>query len=432
MRALKLVLLALVSLVVGAVAQSLPTATLTASDGSSGARLGTSVVIRGSTVAAGASLALVNGQNAGAVYVFTKASTAPWIDMNESARLVTGNPSGSFGDLLAMNGDGRLIVVGTGNIFDSGQLYLFVKPAGGWKGTIMPSTVLILASPPRPWINPGQLNAVAINSTGTTIVAGAADYGYEQYRKAGQIIPASPDRGAAYVWTEPANGWTSQNGITQTATLTAPNPATNNAFGTSVAISANTIVVGDLGQLDGAGIAYLFQRPKAGVWADSSRSTAALSASDAMSADKFGTFVAAGSGGSLVAVGNQPCCTGIGKAYVFAKPSTGGWPPHMTQNAELTASDYFGYDFGSGIAVGNGLVVVGAPGKDQNVGASYTFAEPSDGWTDMSLPASMVGPDTSGRFGTSNSISGGATVIGAPTSMVNGNNFAGAVYVFSQ
>ena len=97
MHKLKFLFLATMLSIGCAFAQSLPTATLTASDAAG--FLGSSVAISGSTVAAGAPAATANGFDAqGIVYVFTKAATAPWPDMTESARLI--NPKGGPGEEL--------------------------------------------------------------------------------------------------------------------------------------------------------------------------------------------------------------------------------------------------------------------------------------------------------------------------------------------
>jgi hypothetical protein len=105
----------------------------------------------------------------------------------------------------------------------------------------------------------------------------------------------------------------------------------------------------------------------------------------------------------------------------------------MTQTAELTTSDN-GDCFGKGLAAVNDVVVVGAPttGGRGQPGADYTFAKPTNGWTDMSLPASMIGGNGSEHFGLSNSIGGRTIAVGAPDTTVDGIPSAGAVYLFSK
>jgi len=76
MHSLKSVWTLCLMLAVGAFAQSKPTATLTASTPTFDYQLGSCVAMSGSTIAA---------CYAGSVLVFTKAATAPWTDMTESA-----------------------------------------------------------------------------------------------------------------------------------------------------------------------------------------------------------------------------------------------------------------------------------------------------------------------------------------------------------
>jgi hypothetical protein len=436
MRTPKSILTALVSLAVGAFAQSLPTAILTASDAATNpGELGYSVAVSGSTVAGGAPGAMDGQGGQGVVYVFSKAASAPWTDMNEAARLIypSGGPSGEFGVSVAISGDGSVIVA---RALASNLLCVFLRPAEGWAGTIVPVATLIQGPAPKSWISPGQLSGVAINSKGTTIVAGAPDYSYEARRKGGEDIPASPSRCAVYVWATPANGWAAaaNDGMTQTATLTPSDTMTNYLVGTSIGVSTDTIVAGAINR-PGAGMVYLFQKPQKG-WVDSIRFASKLTVLDGQMGNQLGTSVAVGDSGAFVAAGAVPGCPAVGVAYVFVRPPK-GWPEAMTQTAELTPADGGSYCFGNDIAVAKGLVLVGAPlWRDAEgeipPGAGYSFAEPSTGWLDMSVPVSVLGGDDSGELGYSTSIGGRSSVIGAPLTTVNGGGEAGAVYVFSR
>ncbi len=90
--------------------------------------------------------------------------------------------------------------------------------------------------------------------------------------------------------------------MTETATLVEPNPALGDAFGTSVAISGNTIVVdapvhvtgtypcGDT-TCEAQGAAFVFSEPQAG-WAGSPHPAAELEPSDGVVEGRFGEQVA--------------------------------------------------------------------------------------------------------------------------------------------
>jgi len=72
-------------------------------------------------------------------------------------------------------------------------------------------------------------------------------------------IGSNANQGAAYVFTEPVSGWVN---MTQAAKLTASDGATGDNFGSSVAISGTTVVVGAQGVTVGSnivqGAAYVF------------------------------------------------------------------------------------------------------------------------------------------------------------------------------
>ena len=99
----------------------------------------------------------------------------------------------------------------------------------------------------------GRLSfGVSVSISGNTVVAGA-----EIAKVNGNL-----DQGAAYVFTEPASGWTN---MTQTAKLTASDGTEFDCFGSGVSISGNTVVVGALEKTVGGnqyqGAAYVFAVP---------------------------------------------------------------------------------------------------------------------------------------------------------------------------
>jgi hypothetical protein len=417
--------LAAMSFAVAAFAQSKPTATLSASDESFGASLGNSVSISGSTVAAGSPNALVNGQNQGAIYVYTKVASAPWGDMTESARLVTPAGHAGLGTYVAMSGDANTIVsTATGGIF------VFVKPDGGWQGTILPVATMSPGPPQKPWVLQGTLGSVAINSKGDTVVSGAYKAGTQGHLSEGKNVAGVPEQGAVYLWVEPAGGWANASGAPQTAKLTASDGAADDHYGWAVGISTNTVVATAPGRNGGKGAAYLYTRPATGIWRDSARFKSEFSASDGIQNDAFGASVAVGNSGALVAVGSsRGCGNSPGSAYVFVRPAN-WWSASMTQTAELIPSDNAGGCFGQSIAIGSQLIVVGATSALHGEGVAYSFAQPEKGWADLSIPANLVGDSGSANFGASDSVGGRSMALGAPFATVAGTP-GGAVYIFS-
>jgi len=148
--------------------------------------------------------------------------------------------------------------------------------------------------------------------------------------------------------------------LAQLAELTPSTRATNDWFGISIAVSGNTVVVGDF---------------------------------DA----NIETFRA---------------------VYVYVKPST-GWA-NMTQVAKLTSSDN-GEGFGTSVAINDNVIVVGAANTSNfhtlspTPGAAYVFVKTSSGWTDATETVKLIASDgqPGDAFGNSVSISGPTIAVGA-------------------
>ncbi len=134
--------------------------------------------------------------------------------------------------------------------------------------------------------------------------------------------------------------------------------------------------------------------------------------------------------GDLAVVGAPGENRSQGAAYLFQR-STAGWQ----LKARLTVSDAANEDFfGTAVAIGDGIVVVGAPFDDndrgKDAGTVYLFVEPGDGWRDMNDPIPLVAGDGAAGhgFGAAIALDGDALVVGAPGRA--GGDFNGAVYLF--
>jgi hypothetical protein len=253
---------------------------------------------------------------------------------------------------------------------------------------------------------------MSVSIDGNTVVVGANQ--------------AGRGPGAAYVFVKPPSGWAN---MTQTAELTASDGELKDCFGCSVAISGNTIVVGDFGlEVNGnvaQGAAYVFVEPPTG-WANMTE-TAKLTASDGVSEAQFGSGV--GISGNTVVVGAPGTSPMQGEAYVFVEPR-GGWK-NMTQTAKLVPSDGFDSDnFGLSVSIGGKTVLVGSPDAGSGapeVGRGYIFVEPAGDWKNMTQTAELMASDgqIGNAFAWSVSINGKEAVIGAPD-----HPESGAAYVF--
>jgi nucleoside-specific outer membrane channel protein Tsx len=214
--------------------------------------------------------------------------------------------------------------------------------------------------------------------------------------------------GAAYVFVRSGTTWSQQ------AELTASDGASGDQFGHSVAISGSTAVVGEPYKNNGTGAAYVFVRSGT-TWSQQ----AELTASDGTTDDFLGWSVAIS--GSTVVVGESTCCSATGAAYVFVRSGT-TW----SQQAELTASDgTFDDGFGHRVAISGDTVLVGALGKNSATGAAYVFVRSGTTWSQQAELTASDGA-SGDQFGSSVAISGSTAVVGAPIK----KNTIGAAYVF--
>ena len=256
-------------------------AELTASDGTTGDELGSSVAISGSTIAAGAPEHAVAGNGGqGAVYVFSASASGRWQNSTQRAELTAsdgaisdelGESVGVSSSTIAAGAGGHTVTGHNGQ----GAVYVYSQPSSGWKSAAQ--TAELTASDGSAGDRLGD--SVAIS--GTTIAAGSMLH----------TVRTNSQQGAVYVFSAPAAGWSN---ATQTAELTASDGAPGDGLGYSTALSGSTIVVGAYGHAgeagDQQGALYLFLQPTSG-WKSGTQSTE-LSASDAAAGDELGYSVA--------------------------------------------------------------------------------------------------------------------------------------------
>ena len=387
-------------------------AKLTASDGAADDHFGYSVAVDGDTMVVGS---YGDNSNRGSAYVFIRQS-GTW---NQAAKLTASDGAAVdlFGYSVAV--DANTIVIGAHRNDDkgseSGSAYVFTKPANGWVNTSTAAKLTAFDGAAEDWFG----YSVAMH--GDTIVVGAV---YDDDNGA--------QSGSVYVFTKPANGWTTTS---TAAKLTASDGATHDDFGDSVAIHGDTIVVGAYGDDDNgaqSGSAYVFTKPANG-WATTS-TAAKLTASDGAADDQFGPSVAVH--GDTIVVGasqDDDNGSGSGSAYVFTKPAN-GWGTTSTA-AKLTASDGAAYDsFGFSVAVDGDTIVVGAWQDDDDgntSGSAYVFTKPTNGWATTSTAAKVTTSDGAADdyFGTSVAMYGDTMVVGASRDDDNGQD-SGSAYVY--
>lgn len=202
--------------------------------------------------------------------------------------------------------------------------------------------------------------------------------------------------------------------------LVASDAAGGDIFGVSVAVSRTTTIIGALFDDDAgdfSGSAYLFDT-------ETGLQLFKLTASDAAEGDQFGTSVAISRTTAIVgSVGDDDEGSATGSVYIF-DTDTG------IQLFKLTASDAEEGDlFGISVAISLNTAVVGAIFSDDagpSSGSAYLF----DTVTGLELFKLTASDAQAGDFfGASVAIFGTTAIIGAPNSDDAGSN-SGSVYLF--
>ena len=179
-------------------------------------------------------------------------------------------------------------------------------------------------------------------------------------------------------------------------------------FPSSVGLSGNTLVVGSFDDfIAPGGAAYVFSFAK-GMWTGQ-----VLTPADATFGSQFGWSVAIG--GNLIAVGavQGPGASAFsGTAYLFAKEDN-AW----RQIAKLTAADgVSGDEFGFSVDVNGSTAIVGALGHATsagfNAGAAYLY-QIEDGKARLITELSASDGVASGLFGSGVAIRNNTVLVGA-------------------
>jgi hypothetical protein len=345
---------------------------------------GMSVAVDADTIVVGASNQQVGANAAqGAAHVFVR-SAAGWI---QQAQLTAsdGMAGDHFGGAVALSGDTAIV---TGR----GAEYVFVR-----SGTT--------------WAQQAELSVSGfVALSGDTLVVGTRI----------ETIPPtlnSPGwwEGVVYVFVRSGTTWTQQAELTESSQLPGAcyNPLGGGpAFGGSVAVSGDTVVVGSCAR------AFVFVRSGT-TW--SQQAELGDVATNSLS---FGAAV--GLSGETIIVGD--CAGGLGNlgaAYVFTQSGT-TW----TQQADFSSSDAaIDDEFGCTLALDGDTVLVGAyghqVGANMSQGAGYVFTRSGTTWTQQ---AEVLASDGAAydEFGQSVALSGSTAVVASPSHQASD----GAVYIF--
>ncbi|MFN0110096.1 MAG: BACON domain-containing protein [Blastocatellia bacterium] len=417
-----------------------------------GDQFGASVSVSGNTIVAGIPLRDIIFQNTGSVRLFDFNGTT-WA-FTQEVQALDGEGMDEFGTSVSIRGN-KLVV---GAIFDSspgisshGSAYYFTRPAVGqpwaFQRKFLPTNLVA---------NTTYGNSVALS--GSTIVVGTLGaqvaYIYEEVfgqwleqklnRPSGSfgwsvavggdvVVVGDPDNptdgDAALVYQRTGFSWA------ESGRLSASASATNDLFGSSVAMEGNTIVVGASGQSNGtasSGAVYVFTKERGGYW----NYQQTLRVNSSVQHPNFGHVV--GISSNTIAVGSPESSTGTisalpnvpgdGSVYLFAQVA-GRWQLVQTlQNSNQG-------NFGGTLTIAGGYLAVGARtdivGANRDQGSVYVYRSTDTGWIFVQRLTSADGL-TGDHFGTSVATDGTTLAIGANDHDIGAAANQGAVYIYSR
>lgn len=223
-------------------------------------------------------------------------------------------------------------------------------------------------------------------------------------------------RGSAYIFTRTGTTWTQQ------AKLISTDGVLYDKFGNSVSLDGDTALIGapfDDDNGDRSGSVYMFTRTGA-TWTQQAK----LLAIDGAEDDNFGYSVSVSGNTALIGtVYDDNNGVDSGSAYVFAQTSN-TW----IQQAKLLASDGAAGDmFGYSVSLSDDTAIIGAPVDDSSQGSAYVFTRTDTTWTQQQKLLASDGAANTG-FSYTISLDGDTALIGAPLD----DSSKGSAYVFTK
>jgi len=393
---------------------------------------GWAVAISGNTAAVSARFEEGPGNsllNSGAVYVFVRTGST-WTQQaylrapNADAHDLFGTSVALSGDILAVGAPGEDGSAESksplnNDVPGSGAVYTYARSGSTWTHQIR------IKAP-----NAGESDTfgTSVALSNDFLFIGAPNESNSTSNLATDNDNAT-NAGAVYVYSADPLSWNLHSYLKASTTDTA------DLFGDTLAVSGNTLVVGATNDGNNGRCAVFTYDGTS--WSEQ----AILVGSNTQPNDLFGTGLAIS--GDTIVVGAPSEDTGlngmimsaneeVGAAYVFVR-NAGVW----TEQAILKASNAgFGDEFGHSVAISGDLVAIGAINEDSdlssvdnqlasNSGAVYLFRRSGTNWTQSAfLKGSLAQQD--GRVGRSVALSGGYLIIGAS----GDDNFSGAAYPY--
>ncbi|HAI57744.1 MAG TPA: hypothetical protein DCM04_07360 [Saprospirales bacterium] len=317
-----------------------------------------------------------------------------------------GNALDKIGERVAISGDTVMLgaPLDDDTATDSGAAYIYTRSGSSW-------TLEQKLKASDAQANDGD-NTTAFAISGDTAVIGLQDED-----------TTALAAGSIYVFTRSGTTWTEQQKIQ------ASDAAENDRFGVSVGIDGDTIVVGAHYEDDtasNAGSIYVFTRSGT-TWTQQQK----IQPSDVAAADEFGTSVAI-SGDTVIAgsIWDDDTNSGSGSAYIFTRSGT-TW----TQQQKLTASvSQVVARYGTAVSIDGDTALVGTPFEDisgvSDAGAVYVYTRSGTTWTEQQRIPHPT-PGANDHFGKSIDVDVNNLIIGAENIDSPSSN-SGKAYIYKR
>ena len=175
------------------------------------------------------------------------------------------------------------------------------------------------------------------------------------------------------------------------------------AYGQVVLIGDGEIFIGEPANSTRSGVVYVYRRGGGGAWVEAAQ----LTAPDAERSDGFGSALALS--GSTLLVGGEGSSGDAARVHVFQKQG-GDWS-HSAQIQPSAAAA--SPTFGAAVAMAGDLALIGDPGAGDGTGAVYRFSAAGGGWNSAG-PLTSPEAGAGGRFGSALAVDDGRLLVGAP------------------
>jgi choice-of-anchor B domain-containing protein len=314
-------------------------ATISASDGFAGDGFGASLAVDGSSMIVGATL---QNERKGAAYIFTRGQNGAW---TQSGKLEADDTQSgdAFGNHVALAGE-YAFVAAPGQANQSGAVYAFRRQGSAWT-----QVGKVTGSATRQ-----ALFGNALATDGQHLYVGMP--GFNQ--ASGQVVVFRNENGT---WTESAK-------------LSPAGVSRNDRFGVSVELRGSELLIGSSGA-NASGAVIVFRRDGA-EWREAGR----LMAFDGGRTDSFGSSVAATA--DVVVVGAPRARGGRGTLYVYDRSRDDS---SIVAARKLTAgaADQPQDALGAALAASPTLVAAAVANDDYQSGTVVVFEKGrTGGWTE--------------------------------------------------